>query len=73
MTNKDSVDIMKRLNKALKIYRTNESPEAKTEMLKELTSIIADTKQILADNSTTYSDASAKNIKKSLGAMKYFL
>ena len=73
MTNKDSVDIMKRLNKALKTYRTNESAEAKTKMLEELTSIIADTKQVLADNSTTYSDASAKNIRKSLGAMKYFL
>lgn len=73
MTNKDSVDVMKRLNKALKTYRNSESSEAKAKMLEEVNGIIKDTAKILSDNTSQYSDASAKKIKKSLGAMKYFL
>lgn len=73
MTNKDSVDVMKRLNKALKSYSSSESSDAKSKMLEELNSIINDTTKILSDNSSQYSEASAKKIKKSLGAMKYFL
>ena len=68
MTTKESVDIVKRLNKAVKSYKTD---AAKEEVLSEIKSIIKESKKYL--NGTNYASPTAEKIRKSLNEIKYII
>lgn len=68
MTTKESVDIIKRLNKAVKSYKTD---AAKEEVLSEIQSIIKDSGKYLSG--TNYAQPTAEKIRKSLNEIKYIM
>lgn len=71
MSNTGSIDIIKRLNKALKNYRTDESSAVRTATLEEINAIIKDSDKVL--DTSSYPLLSAQKIKKSLNTIRYFI
>lgn len=73
MTNKESVDIVKRLNKAVKAYKISESKNAKAEILSEIENIIKDTSAIFDSKQANYTLPTERKIRKSLGSIRHII
>lgn len=76
MTDKNSVDLLKRIKKLTGDYKLNnvsENPAKKKELIAEMQSILDESAKMFIDGSQKYSILDSRQIKKSLGAIKHII
>lgn len=73
MTHKGSVDLLKRLKKAVSDFTSKDNPQPKDNVLEQINGIIQDSMSVLNDSDAKYSSITSKKIRKSLGNIRYVI
>lgn len=73
LTNKQSLNLLKRIKKAVGVYNLNNSSQSKQEIVSEINNILKESASILDGEGSKYSQVTSRKIKKTLGNIKYIV